>query len=394
VTTPLFFHADLDAFFASVEQLDHPELRGRPVIIGGLPGDRRSVVSTASYEARRFGVHSAMPIAEAARLCPKGVFLRGRMARYLERSAEVMAVFGEYSDQVQQLSVDEAVLDMGGTERLFGPPAEAARKLKAAVKERTGLTVSVGVGSNKYVAKIASGMQKPDGLFIVPPGGEEAFMLGLPLTKLWGAGAKTLEHLRRNGVRTMEDLHRMSLSRLENIFGKAAARFLYRAVRGEAAEDFDAPAKSRSLSCEETFPLDIRDPEHLRRTLLEMSHRVMFRLMKHRLQGRTIHLKLRYGDFSTESIQETLREDLTTGDQLFEHVTALFDKKYRYGEGLRLLGVGVGKVGPAEGAAQGELFDTGIAKKQAVERTVLELNQKYAAGVVKKAKLLHNGAST
>jgi DNA polymerase-4 len=165
---PYFIHADLDAFYASVEQLDHSEYRGKPVIVGGLPDDKRSVVSTASYEARKFGVHSAMPIVQACRLCPKGIFLRGDMARYREKSSEVMAVFADFSPDVKQISVDEAFLDIAGTEGLFGPPAELARKLKAAVRDKTGLTVSVGLASNKYVAKIASGMSKPDGAFVVP----------------------------------------------------------------------------------------------------------------------------------------------------------------------------------------------------------------------------------
>ena len=188
----IFLHVDLDAFFASVEQLDHPEYRGKPVIVGGLPQDRRSVVSTASYEARQYGVHSAMPTSQALRLCPNGIFVRCRMERYHEKSEEVMNIFREYSPDIQQISVDEAFIDLTGTEILFGPPEETARRLKAEVFEKTGLTVSVGLASTKYCAKIASGLKKPDGLTIVEAGRENEFMLSLPIEKVWGAGSKTL----------------------------------------------------------------------------------------------------------------------------------------------------------------------------------------------------------
>jgi DNA polymerase-4 len=237
---PYFIHADLDAFYASVEQLDHPEYRGKPVIVGGLPGDRRSVVSTASYEARVFGVHSAMPIAEAVRLCPQGIFLRGNMARYREKSGEIMAIFGGFSPSVQQLSIDEAFLDITGTRGLFGPPDVLADGLKEQVRRETGLTVSVGLASNKYIAKIASGLSKPDGKSIIPPGGEEAFMLSLPVNKIWGAGPKSQELFAVHGFKTCADLHGLSEEALVSIFGDAFGLFLYRAVRGEAAAAFDA----------------------------------------------------------------------------------------------------------------------------------------------------------
>ena len=233
-----YIHADLDAFFASVEQLDNPALRGKPVIVGGLPGDRRSVVSTCSYEARRYGVHSAMPTAQAYKLCPAGVYLRGNMARYKEKSEEVMAVFRDFSPEVQQMSVDEAFLDISGMEKLFGSPPELAKKLKSAVSSRTGLTVSCGLASNKYIAKIASGMSKPDGLFIVENGDEEKFMCSLPLDKIWGAGKKTQEIFKRYGFKSCVDLHDIPEEKLQKLFGSAFGIFLYRAVHGQAAAEF------------------------------------------------------------------------------------------------------------------------------------------------------------
>lgn len=195
---PCFFHVDLDAFFASVEQLDHPEYRGKPVIVSG--SGRRAVVSTCSYEARAFGVHSAMPRAQAERLCPGGIFLPVNMPRYHEKSREVMRIFREFSADVRQMSVDEAFLDMRGMERIFGPPEQAARKLKQAVRDTTGLTVSVGVAGNKYLAKIASGFRKPDGLTIVPEAEAEHFMAELPLKDVWGAGKAAHRRAGHNGA--------------------------------------------------------------------------------------------------------------------------------------------------------------------------------------------------
>ncbi|MDR3312363.1 MAG: DNA polymerase IV [Spirochaetaceae bacterium] len=384
---PVFLHADLDAFFASVEQLDHPEYAGKPVIVGGLPADRRSVVSTASYEARVFGVRSAMPVARAVQLCPRGIFVRGRMERYHEMSAQVMAIFDEFSPEVQQLSVDEAFLDITGTERLFGPAEDTARRLKAAVRERTRLTVSIGAAANKYVAKIASGMNKPDGLTVVPPGGEEAFMLALPLAKIWGAGNKTQERLKRAGFLTTPEVHRASLGMLESIFGKAGGAFLYHAVRGQNAENFDAEQKSRSISNERTFAFDLTHRDSLETVLLELCHTVMFRLLNDGLSSRTVSVKVRYGDFATQGIQETSSSAVSSVDDLYRRALTLFNRTYDTHCGVRLLGVGVMNLTRGTGVVQGELFPQGDEKKRAVEQAILGLNKKYPKNQIKKARV-------
>ena len=189
-------HIDLDAFFASVEKIDNPDLKGKPVIVGGKPSDRRAVVCTASYEARKFGVHSAMPITKAYSLCPQGVYISPRMERYHEKSQEVMEIFSDFSPEIRQISVDEAFINLSGTQRLFGNPSDTARKIKAEVKEKTGLTVSAGLAQNRYIAKIASGLSKPDGFYEVPPGTEEDFMLSLPIEKVWGIGTKNAYTIR------------------------------------------------------------------------------------------------------------------------------------------------------------------------------------------------------
>jgi DNA polymerase-4 len=384
--TPYYIHADLDAFYASVEQLDHPEYRGKPVIVGGLPGDRRSVVSTASYEARNYGVHSAMPVVRAYELCPGGIYLRGNMRRYREKSAEVMAIFSDFSPEVRQISIDEAFLDITGTQGLFGPPAETAKKLKAAVCGKTGLTVSLGLASNKYVAKIASGMSKPDGTFIIPPGGEEPFMRSLPTAKIWGAGKKAQEQFKQYGLKTGEDIHRMSLESLSRIFGKAFGLFLYRAVRGEPAASFDDERGTHSMSAERTFPHDLYDEFTIETELFDICQTIMFRLMDCHWQSRTVFIKIRYSDFSTISAQESLERPVNTINELFEHLSALFHRKYQRGRGIRLIGGGLANLETGRAARQGDLFDAAGDRERNLEQYILEINKKFPAGALKKGR--------
>jgi DNA polymerase-4 len=380
-----FIHADLDAFYASVEQLDHPEYRGKPVIVGGLPGDRRSVVSTASYEARKFGVHSAMPLVQAVKLCPQGIYLRGRMKRYQEKSQEIMAIFADFSPEVQQLSVDEAFIDISGMEGLFGPPEGLAQKLKKAIREKTGLTVSVGLASNKYIAKIASGMSKPDGLFIIPPGDEEKFMRSLPVSKIWGAGEKTQELFKKHSIKTCEELSRLSLDALTSIFGKAFGFFLYRAVRGEPAEAFDEGRGTLSMSAERTFDYDLYDEFVIETALLDICQTLMWRLLDCEWQTRTVSIKIRYEDFSTEGARETSRDPVSTLNDLYKRLQALFHKKYKRGRGVRLLGAGLMNLESAR-AHQSDLFNPGNEKERRLEQSILEINKKFPSAAVKRGR--------
>ncbi|MDR0878722.1 MAG: DNA polymerase IV [Treponema sp.] len=379
-----FIHADLDAFYASVEQLDHPEYRGKPLIVGGLPGDRRSVVSTASYEARKFGVHSAMPVAQAVKLCPHGIYLRGNMERYRQKSLEVMAIFADYSPVVQQLSVDEAFLDITGMEGLFGPPDVMAKKLKEDIRSRTGLTLSVGLASNKYIAKIASGMLKPDGICIIKPGDEEKFMRALPVGKIWGAGAKTQEEFKKRGFKTCEDIYRLSLEQLTSIFGKAFGLFLYRAVRGEAAAAFDEERGSHSMSAERTFPYDLYDEFAIETALFEICESLVWRLLDEKQQSRTVFIKIRYGDFITESAQETSANPVTSINDLFDRLLALFHKKYKSGMGVRLIGAGLSNL--EDPVPQGDLFAPADEKESTLEKKILEINKKYPNAALKKGR--------
>jgi DNA polymerase-4 len=324
----IFIHADLDAFYASCEQLEHPEYRGKPVIVGGLPTDRRAVVSTCSYEARKFGVHAAMPTAQAYKLCPGGIYVHGDMHHYFEKSNEVMAVFKNYSPDVQQISIDEAFIDITGTEKLFGPPRTTAQKIKDDVRNITGLTVSIGMASNKYIAKIASGMSKPDGLFIVEAGREEDFMCSLKVDKIWGAGKKSQEIFAKHNIKTCKELHDFSLEQLNTIFGDKFSVFLYNAVRGEAAADFDRERVSHSISAERTFSYNIYNEFDIESSLMYLSQILMFRLIREKVRTKTAAIKIRYGNFKTESAQYTGTHFINSINEMYETLVKLFYKKY------------------------------------------------------------------
>ena len=388
MSTQCFIHVDLDAFYASVEQLDNPEYRNKPVIVGSLPTDRRGVVSTCSYEARKYGVHSAMPIANAFKLCPHGIFVRGRMDRYQEKSREVMNVFAEFSPDIQQISVDEAFIDITGTERLFGTPEEVAKMLKKRVLEKTKLTVSVGVGPTKYIAKICSGMSKPDGLFIVEPGKEQDFMLSLPLKKVWGIGEKTLAKIKAAGFYTNKDIYNASESLLKTLLGNATGTFLYNAVRGSNSDTFSNSQKSHSLSSEKTFSFDLTDRYTIESALMELSWEIMYRLFTEKLTSKTAQLKIRYEDFTTITVQETSTWNISSADDLFSRIKKLFDKKYETGRGIRLLGIATQNVEKNAVPTQGDLFDYENEKKAKLEKTVIEIKKKNPNLQIKKARLI------
>lgn len=383
-----YLHIDLDAFFASVEQLDFPEYKGKPVIVGGLPTDKRSVVSTCSYEARKFGVHSAMPIFKAYQLCPQGIYLKGRMRRYQEKSKEVMSIFYNYSPEIMQISIDEAFLDLTGTERLFGNPTDTAKKIKDDIYEKTGLTVSVGVASSKYLAKIASGLRKPNGLFVIPYGKEQEFMFTLPIDKIWGIGNKTRERITEAGFYTIKSIYNASEELLISLFGKCTGKFLYNTVRGINNDTFSGKPKSQSISEEQTYPRDITEEYIIDTALLELCSNCMFRMLSEEKNSKTICVKIRYEDFTTVTIQETFQHTIKSIEELFENAKNLFYQKYERGRGIRLLGVGFHNIQNGIEDPQGELFDFGEKKKQAIEKTILELKQKNPKIPIKKARLL------
>ena len=336
-------HADLDAFYAAVEQLDNPELRDKPVLVGGRP-ERRGVVATASYEARKFGVHSAMPMAVAVRVCPEGVVVRPRFDRYKEVSGQVMAIFRDLTDLVEPISLDEAYLDITSVVAEGLASLTVAIDLKRRVHVETGLTLSVGVATSKSVAKIASDMNKPDGLVVVPAGEERAFLAPLPVDKLWGIGPKTSERLHRDGIETIGELAERPSDWYVRHFGKRGETMRARAL-GHDQEAVHTQRVTKSVSSESTFAADITDSELLYGELARLSSNVARHLERKDLWGRTVTVKLRLADFTTLTRQATL-PDLTRSEKtILDLAWRLLSHELTPGRAFRLLGVGVSAFG-------------------------------------------------
>ena len=332
---------DLDAFFASVEQLDHPEWRGRPVIVGGS-ADRRGVVSTASYEARRYGVHSAMPSATARRLCPDAIWTRGNFARYREMSAQVMAILGDETPLVEQVSIDEAFFDVTPGRFSRESPILICRRVQERVAE-LGVTCSIGLGVNKTVAKIASEREKPRGLTAVLPGTERAFLAPLPVGAMSGVGPATQERLRKMGIRTLGELSRADERELERTFGVLGPRMALRAAGLErsAVAEAAAPEEVKSVSNERTFSEDLTERDQIRAGIAHVSEMVGRRLRRKGLRGHTVTLKVKYDATHARSAQRSLAEP-TDDERVFGRVAAsLLDELWQPGMRVRLLGVGV-----------------------------------------------------
>lgn len=346
-TVRTILHADLDAFYASVEQLDNPELRGRPVVVGGS-AEGRGVVAAASYEARRFGVHSAMPMSRAMRLCPDAVRVPPRFARYGELSREVMAIFRALTPLVEPISLDEAFLDV--TEQLPDPAgAEAlARELKAHVREATGLTVSVGGGVNKTVAKIASDMGKPDGLVIVAPGEEASFLAPLPVRSLWGIGPKADARLAAAGIRTVGELARADAALAERVLGSFGSE-AQKMARGEDRRSIHTSRVRKSVGAETTFPQDLPDGPDLRREVERIAAGVGRRLSERGITARTIAIKLRYSNFHTIGRQTTLKLPTDDPEEIRRAVEGLLSDVARPDDRFRLLGIHCGNLSEGPG---------------------------------------------
>lgn len=335
---PAILHVDMDAFFASVEIRDRPELRGLPVLVGG--GGRRGVVAAASYAARRFGCRSAQPMAHALRLCPHAVVIAPRHAAYSEVSRQVFAIFERFTPLVEGLSIDEAFLDLAGTERLWGPPRAAAEAIRAAVVGETGLTCSVGISRVKFIAKIASGMNKPDGLTEIPAGSEAEFLATLPIGALWGVGPRTQEKLERRGVHTVGDLRRLGEAELTRSFG-AHGLHLHRLSHAIDERAVIPDRAAKSIGSEDTYAVDILGVPELRRRLLAQATRVADRLVAEGLRARCVHIKIRDGHFITESRQCTLPRPTDSFRELHEAACRLLDAVETEGRSFRLTGVGV-----------------------------------------------------
>jgi DNA polymerase-4 len=341
----------MDAFFVSVEELFDPSLKGKPVVVGGKATER-GVVSAASYAARKYGVHSAMPLRTAAQLCPHAIFLDGHPTRYRDVSRKVFEVLGRFSPKVEMASIDEAYLDLTGTERLLGRPMKAARDLHEAVKNDTGLNCSIGIATSRLLAKVSSDQAKPNGMLWVPPGSEAGFLAPLDVRKIPGVGKKTEERLAQYGIHKVGDLAKLEERFVESLLGKWGLALVGKAHGLDAGGYFQGDVGDhddpKSISHEHTFGEDSRDPDLLEATLAKLSQMVGRRLREHGMYSRTVQIKLRYSDFTTLTRAHTLEQPTDIDIELIEHSRLLFRKNWN-GTPVRLLGVQASSLDHAEG---------------------------------------------
>ena len=383
MTERTILHVDLDAFFAAVEQRDRPELRGRPVIVGGEPGGR-GVVSAASYEARVFGVHSAMSLQEASRRCPDGVFLPVDGRRYQQASRDVMAILRRFTPLVEPISIDEAFLDVTGSRALLGDGQTIAAAIKAAVRDEVGLTASVGVSTTKLVAKIASDLRKPDGLVVVPPGEEAAFLAPLPISRLWGVGEKSAAVLAEYGVRTIGDLAALPPDVVVRRFGKHGARLVDRARGRDADRVVNDGDPAKSIGHETTFDVDSSDPEVIERTLLALADGVAGRLRSAGVRASTITVKVRDSSFRTITRQRTLPEPTDMTEPIYRLALDLARPETR-GMRVRLLGVSASNLGERE---QLHLFAADDPKRRAAIEAADAVRRRFGSRAVTRGRLV------
>ena len=346
-------HFDMDAFYPAVEVQDNPELKGRPVIVGG--GKKRGVVSSASYEARKFGVHSAQPIATALRLCPDSILLPVRMHRYKEVSRIVFEIFSRFTPLVEPLSIDEAFLDITGSERLLGTPTAVAARIRKLVFEETGLTVSAGVAPSKFVAKIASDMEKPDGLTVVPADKVREFLDPLPIKKMWGIGRVTQKALAHLNVRTFIELRQVPVEVLERRFGKHGVS-MHLLSMGIDERDVEPGYEAKSIGHERTFPEDMTGLDDTKKELLALASKVARRMRKKEVTGKTVSLKVKYHDFKQVTRSATLKESTDDGFLIYSTVCRLLLNTDAGKKPVRLLGISVSQLNFLGTAGQLSLF--------------------------------------
>jgi len=374
-------HVDMDAFFASIEQLDNPSLKGQPVIVGGRPGGR-GVVSAASYEARVFGVHSAMPLKTALRLCPQGIFLPVRFERYGQISRQIREIFHRYTPIVEPLSSDEAFLDVKGSEGLFGSAETMGKKIKEEILKETGLTASVGVAPNKFLAKLASDLKKPDGFVVIRPEKIREILNPLPVGRLWGVGKKAELRLQALGYKTIGQIAEADPKALQMAFGPSAIN-LWELAQGIDSRTVTPDRIAKSLSADVTFPDDIADKEVLLEKLLELVEHLGARLRKKEVKAAAIEVKLRSSDFETRSVSKTLLEPANETMLIWDETKILFEKLLKMNLlPARLISVGATRLA-RPGDVQGGLFDTKIVQKHGeIDRTLDAIKEKFGGKAI------------
>jgi DNA polymerase-4 len=376
-------HADMDAFYASIEQRDHPELRGKPVIVGG--NSNRGVVCAASYEARQYGIRSAMPVTEAKRRCPQGCYMMPNIRKYAAVSAQLLQIFENFSPIVETLALDEAFLDITGMEYLYNDVTDIARKLKTEVQKKLNLIVSVGVASNKFLAKLASAYDKPDGLIVIHPGEELQLLAPLPVTRLWGVGEATAQTLRSLQIDTIGKLQQFDPDTLECVLGKHAIE-LYNLAWGRDERPVVPDREAKSIGNEDTFDTDIRSQQEIKYELLSLAERVGWRLRKAGLSGRTISIKVRFSSFRTVTRSITLAEPIVLDEVLYENALQLLEK-VSIKEDIRLMGITVSNLAP-RGIQLSLFHNANTEKRERVAAVIDKLKDRFGEGIVKRARLL------
>jgi DNA polymerase-4 len=381
-------HVDMDAFYASVEQNDDPSLRGRPLVVGGK--SHRGVVAAASYEVRKFGVRSAMPMAEALRRCPHAVVVSPRMDRYAEVSAAVFAIFHRYTPLVQGLSLDEAFLDVTASQSLFGDGVAIARRIKDEIRGELGLTASAGVARSKFAAKIASDLEKPDGLVLVPDD-VAAFLAPMDIDRMWGVGAKTAPRLRALGFHTLGDLASGPPRQLEMLLGTWGHQ-VRALARGEDDRDVDPDGLAKSIGAEQTYEVDLTERAAIERTLLDHAQRVGQRLVEESVSASVVVVKLKYADFTLKTRRVTLPEPVMDSASIYEAACALLGEFPRERQGIRLTGVSVS--GLHEGPPPRTLFaDERALRRRKVEELMVQVKGKFGGEGITRATLLEEEAT-
>ena len=380
-------HLDMDAFYPSVEILDRPELKGKPVIVGG--GIERGVVSSASYEARKFGVHSAQPAVQARRLCPQGIFLPPRMRRYQEVSKQIFSIFRRITPLVEPLSIDEAFLDVSGSMKLFGTAEQIARAVKDQVLRETGLTVSAGVAPSKFVAKIASDLDKPDGLVVVLPSQVKSFLDPLPISRMWGAGKATQRALHSLNIRTFKDLRRFPVTVLERKLGKSGLK-MHELASGIDEREVIPHRDAKSIGHERTFDQDIRQLEEAKKAILSLADRVAHRMRVHHVCGKTITLKVKYSNFSQITRSATLSSPTDDGPKIYAELLNLLKSTEVGRRPVRLLGVSLSQLDFSPSQQQLTLFGENVSmkKRQKLNAALDSLEEKHGEKCVRPGALI------
>ena len=388
--TRSIIHLDMDAFYASVEQLDHPAYRGKPVVVGADPrgGKGRGVVAACSYEARRFGVHSAMPITKAYRQCPQAIYVRPRISRYAEVSDQMFAILRDYTDLVEPLSIDEAFLDVTASQRLHGPAETIGRTLKSRIKSELGLIASIGLAPNKFLAKVGSDLGKPDGFIVVAPGREREFLDPLPISRLWGVGPKTEARLKRVGLHTIGQIARVGVEGLETMLGDGG-RDLWELANGMDDREVTSEQEAKTIGAETTFEEDTADLEEIRKTILDLSDRVGRRLRREGYHAHGVTLKFRDHNFKTLTRASMLSQPTDLGEELFQAAMTLLQGVQWTGKRVRLLGVTATRLlsGETPSGEQLHLFRKASEPKERLARTIDAIRERFGAGAIERASL-------